>query len=115
MLIAYTNAIDLIRALRAVVEQLRLQSADLADQLERAGTSVAHNVAEGSRRLGKDQRRFYAMAHGSAAEIRAAIDVADAWGWKIDSAAVRPILDWQLGLLWGLTGSRSRRVGEPPQ
>jgi len=43
MLIAYTNAIDLIRALRPVVAEVRLQSADLADQLERAATSVAHN------------------------------------------------------------------------
>jgi four helix bundle protein len=65
-----------------VVQQIRLHSADLADQLERAGTSVVHNLAEGSRRIGKDQKRFYAIAHGSAAEIRAAIDVADAWGWK---------------------------------
>ena len=55
------------------------------------------------------------MAHGSAAEIRAALDVADAWGWKLDTSAVRPILDRELGLLWGLTGSRSRRMGEPPE
>jgi len=80
-----------------------LQSADLADQLERAATSIAHNVAEGARREGRDRRRFYVMAHGSAAEVWAALDVADAWGWKIDTAAVRPILDREIGLLWGLT------------
>jgi hypothetical protein len=43
------------------------------------------------------------MAHGSAGEIRGALDVADAWGWKVDSAQARTILDRELGLLWGLT------------
>ena len=115
MLIAYTNALELIRALRPVVDQLRLQSADAADQIERAATSIANNVAEGSRRTGKDQKRFYVIAHGSAAEVRATLQVAEAWGWKLDASAVWPILDRELGLLWGLTGSRSRRVSESPQ
>jgi hypothetical protein len=47
------------------------------------------------------------MAHGSAGEIRGALDLADAWGWQVDSARVRVLLDRELGLLWGLT-RRSR-------
>ena len=108
MLVAYTNAIDLIRALRPVVEQLKQRSSNLADQIERAATSIAHNVSEGSRRSGKDCRRFYPMANSSAAEVRAALDVADAWGWAVASDAARTILDRQLGLLWGLTHDRVR-------
>ena len=108
MLIAYTNAIELIRALRPVVEQLKQHSANLADQVERAATSVAHNVAEGSRRSGKDCRRFYTMANGSAAEIRAALDVADAWGWPVASDPARVILDRELALLWGLCRPRHK-------
>ena len=108
MLVAYTNAIDLIRALRPIVEQLKPHSANLADQLERAATSVAHNIAEGSRRSGKDCRRFYAIAHGSAAELRAALDVAEAWGWPLTAEAARTLLDRQLALLWGLTHPRAR-------
>ena len=103
MLVAYTNALDLIRSLRPIVEQLKLRSADLADQIERAATSVAHNVGEGSRRAGKDRRRFYAMAHGSAGEILAALDVAEAWGWEVECTQARAVLDRELALLWGLT------------
>jgi four helix bundle protein len=103
MLVAYTVGLELIRALRPVVEQLKKHSADAADQVERAASSIVLNLAEGSRRGGRDPKRFYNMANGSAAEIRGALDVADAWGWKVDSAAARVILDRELGLLFGLT------------
>jgi four helix bundle protein len=103
MLVAYTVALDLIRALRPVVAQLRQYSSDAADQVERASSSIVLNLAEGDRRGGRDPRRFYDMAHGSASEIRGALDVADAWGWKVDSEQARAILDRELALLWGLT------------
>jgi len=51
------------------------------------------------------------MAHGSAGEIRGALDLADAWGWQVESAQARTLLDRELGLLWGLTRrDRSRNV-----
>jgi four helix bundle protein len=103
MLVAYTVALDLVRALRPVVAQLRQYSAEAADQVERAASSIVHNLAEGDRRHGRDPRRFFDMAHGSASELRGALDVADAWGWQIDSTKARAILDRELGLLWGLT------------
>ena len=68
MLVAYTVALDLVRALRPVVAQLRQHSADAADQVERAASSIVHNLAEGSRRHGRDPKRFFDMAHGSAGE-----------------------------------------------
>ena len=102
MLVAYTVALDLIRSLRIVVEQLRTYSADSADQVVRAGTSITHNIGEGSRRSGKDPKRFYRMAQGSAGEILAALDTADAWGWKVDTAEARKLLDRELALLYGL-------------
>jgi four helix bundle protein len=111
MLVAYTVALDLIRALRPVVAQLRTYSADAADQVERAASSIVLNLAEGDRRGGRDPRRFFAMAHGSAGEIRGALDVADAWGWQIDSADARRLLDRELGLLYGLT--RRSRASAP--
>jgi four helix bundle protein len=114
MLVAYTVALDLIRALRPVVAQLRKYSADTADQVERAASSIVHNLAEGDRRHGRDPKRFFDMAHGSAGEIRGALDVADAWGWQIDSELARRLLDRELGLLWGLTRrSRSKAVSKP--
>jgi four helix bundle protein len=103
MLVAYDIALDLVRALRPVVAQLRAYSADAADQIERAASSVVLNIAEGARRNGRDPRRFFDMAHGSANEIRGALDLADAWGWQIEGAQARQILDREMGLLWGLT------------
>ena len=102
-LVAYDVALDLIRALRPVVVQLRRHSPDAADQVERAASSIVLNLAEGSRRNGRDPRRFFDMAHGSAGEIRGALDLADAWGWQIESAHARVLLDHELRLLWGLT------------
>jgi four helix bundle protein len=102
MLAAYSIALDLIRSLRPVVAQLRKYSPDAADQVERAASSIVYNLAERSRRNGRDPKRFFDMAHGSAGEIRGALDVADAWGWQVDSAQARALLDQELGLLYGL-------------
>jgi len=103
MLVAYDVALDLVRALRPVVVELRKYSSDAADQVERAASSIVLNVAEGARRGGRDPQRFYTMAHGSAGEIRGALDLADAWGWQVESGQARALLDRELGLLWGLT------------
>jgi four helix bundle protein len=113
MLVAYDVALDLVRALRPVVAQLRTYSPEAADQVERAASSVVLNLAEGGRRHGRDPQRFWDMAHGSAGEIRGALDLAEAWGWQVDSARVRVLLDRELGLLWGLT-RRSRAKGAMP-
>lgn len=102
MLAAYTNALELIRSLRSVVVQLKSDDADAADQVIRAGTSITLNIGEGSRRTGKDRKRFYRMAQGSAGEILAALDTADAWGWRVESTQARALLDRELALLWGL-------------
>src|SRR5262245_53136993 len=107
MLAAYTVALDLVRALRSVVAQLRQYSPSTADQVERAATSIVLNIAEGSYRNGRDPRRFFDIARGSASELRGALDVADAWGWRIDSEQARALLHEELGLLYGLT-RRSR-------
>ncbi len=46
------------------------------DQLEGASLSIICNIAEGAgRRSRKDERRFYAMARGSATETAAIVDV----------------------------------------
>ncbi len=103
MLVAYEVALDLVRALRPVVTQLRNHSSEAADQVERAASSIVLNIAEGDRRHGRDPRRFFDMAHGSAGEIRGALDLADAWGWPIESTQARVLLDRELALLWGLT------------
>jgi four helix bundle protein len=76
---------------------------DLADQAHRAPTSVVLNRAEGARMTGGNQRRHYEIAHGSANELRAAIDLAIAWGWIEEPTQVLELLDREMALLWKLT------------
>lgn len=104
--IVYNVALELVRSLRPIVAELRTHSSNIADQIERAGTSLVLNLGEGNRRAGKDRRRFFVMSQGSASEILAALDVADAWGWIVEARAVRALLDRERALLWGLVHPR---------
>jgi hypothetical protein len=57
------------------------------------------NPAEGSRCHDRGPPRCHDIAHGSAGEIRGALDLADAWaGSRERSACV--LLDRELDLLW---------------
>ena len=87
MLDAQFLALDLIRALRPLCEQVARPGADLADQLRRAATSVALNLGEGVRRTGRDKKRAYRIAAAEAQEVRIALEAAVAGGW-LDDAAV---------------------------
>ena len=58
----------------------------LRDQIERASSSIALNLAEGSARLTRrDRHHFFSMAQGSAAECAAALDILRVTG-QLDSA-----------------------------
>ena len=75
MFIAYEVSLELARELRPIVPAIKKHSRDLGDQLERAATSVMLNLGEGRRRRGGDQRRFFDFAHGSASEVKTALDL----------------------------------------
>ena len=86
MLDAQSLVLDLVRALRPLCEGLQVRSPGLADQLRRAATSVALNLAEGVRRTGRDKKRAYRIAAAEAQETKAALEVALAWGWLDEPA-----------------------------
>jgi four helix bundle protein len=74
--------------------------------MRRAASSVALNLAEGNRRTGQDRLQFFRIAAGSAAEVRAALEVALAWGY-IDAAPLAETeLDRVLAMVWRLTHRR---------
>ncbi len=52
----------------------------IPDQLRRAALSIPLNIAEGTGRFGKDQRRFYITARGSALECAAILDAIEVLG-----------------------------------
>ena len=71
----YQFAVRFLPLATAIADSLPPRYAALGDQLRRASLSIPLNVAEGSgKSTGPDQRRFYAMARGSAMECAAILD-----------------------------------------
>jgi four helix bundle protein len=98
---------ELVGLLRPLVPRIRKHNRSLADQLVRAASSIALNIAEGEHSdPGNRRARFYSAA-GSANETLAALRVAVAWGYlrepEAESAAT--MLRRILGMLWKLIRS----------
>ena len=92
-------------ALGAALGKLAKGDADLARQLRRAVASVPLNLAEGSRRAGKDRMHHYRIAAGSAEEAMSALMLALAWGHLEagDLAVADGYADRLRAMLWRLT------------
>jgi four helix bundle protein len=103
MLIAYQVAIEVIRELRPLVEQIRKHDNNLAKQLVDAMNSTAQNLAEAEVHRGGNKRAKLEIAHGEANEVKSSLDIALAWGYIADDSAARPKLRRLLALCWGLT------------
>jgi four helix bundle protein len=71
----YQEAIAFIAWLSALLEG-SVRVGDVKDQLDRASTSIPLNIAEGNGKYAlKDRCRFFDIAHGSALECAAGLDV----------------------------------------
>ena len=74
-LIVYQKAIAFVAWVGPVIDSLNAKLA-AKDQLDRASTSIALNIAEGNGKFStKDRARFLQMALGSALECAACLDV----------------------------------------
>src|SRR5690606_36997774 len=78
MLRIYTDCLLMARDAARVAKLITRHDADLARQLRRAATSAPLNVAEGAGLSGGNRRLRYETAVGSAREVRACYDVAEA-------------------------------------
>jgi len=102
-------SLEVVRQLRPVVGELKKREGELADQLVRAASSCTLNLAEGAKRVGKDQHHHYRIASGSCAEVRAALSLGEAWG-HLDGLNLEPLLallDRLAALLHRLTHRRA--------
>src|SRR5207244_5557456 len=75
LLAVYREAIAFIAWLSSLLEST-LRIGEVKDQLDRASTSIPLNIAEGNGKdAPKDRCRFFDIAHGSALECAAGLDV----------------------------------------
>lgn len=85
----YRKAIAFVAWLSPILETI-IRVGDVKDQLDRASTSIALNIAEGNGKYSvKDRCRFFDTAHGSALECAAGLDVLVAKG-KLTLDSIRP-------------------------
>lgn len=85
----YREAIAFVAWLAAILEGA-VRVGEVKDQLDRASTSIPLNIAEGNGKYSpKDRCRFFDIAHGSALECAAGLDVLVAKA-KLTPDQVRP-------------------------
>ena len=98
-------SLEAIESLRPLVARVRRRDRALADQLVRAASSVALNIAEGDASDAGNQRARFNTAAGSASESLAALRVAVAWGYLEagDVVASTSLLKRILAILWKLS------------
>ena len=102
---AFEVSLELVRALRTPCAVIRRADPKLYTQIRAAATSIPLNLAEGRRRSGKDRKHLWRVAAGSAAEVRAALLTAEAWGDLQPRHAGQSLalIDRVLAMTWAMT------------
>ena len=103
MFISYEVSVQVVSAIRELMPAIEERDRNLGDQLRRAATSVVLNLAEGQRSAKGNKQKHYAIAHGSANEVKAALALAVGWGWIEQARVPAKLMDRLLALLWKLT------------
>ena len=98
-------SIELIEALRPIVPRIKRHDRSLADQLTRAASSIALNIAESNYSDPGNRKARLFSAAGSANETRAALRIAVAWGYVVprEAEGARALVERAVAMLWKLT------------
>ena len=110
----YQESIRFVAWLSGLLEGA-VRAGDVKDQLDRASASIPLNIAEGNGKFApKDRCRFFDIAHGSALECAAGLDVLVARA-KATGEQIRPgkeILQPVVRMLMGLIKRNSNREND---
>ena len=103
MLKIFPFIVETLRMLAPFAREIAKHDSDLARQLRRAGSSIALNTAEGCSASAGNERARYLTALGSTRETRAALLVADAFGYVAVDATLLDKLDRIAATLYKVT------------
>ena len=94
-LIAHEVILQAVRAIAPVLAQIRRKDRELFEQARDARSSAALNLEEGAAHRDGNRKRHWAIAAGSAREVRMALELAVAYGYvsERDVAAGDSLLD----------------------
>lgn len=113
-LTVYQRALEFASWLQDLIESLTKKTTT-RDHLERAGDSIALNIAEGNGKFSqKDRARFFQIAHGSALECAACLDLLVARRCCAGSAVARgkSILEEIVKMLFAMLDKLGCRIAE---
>jgi four helix bundle protein len=115
-LIVYHRALEFAAWSQILIDSLTKKTST-RDHLERAGDSIALNIAEGNGKFSlKDRARFFQIAHGSALECAACLDLFVARGCCEQNAIAngKLILEEIVKMLFAMLDKLGCRIAEDP-
>ena len=104
----HDRARGVVRGIVPLLHRIREHDKSLADQLKRAAQSVVLNIAEARGNDAGNARARFSTACGSAKEVRAALNVANDWGYIETHTATH--LDEKLDEVCAITWCLGRRL-----
>jgi four helix bundle protein len=113
-LTVYKRALEFATWSQDLIESVTKKTST-RDHLERSGDSIALNIAEGNGKFSrKDRARFFQIAHGSALESAACLDLLVARRCCTTGAITRgkAILDEIVKMLFKMLDQLGCRIGE---
>lgn len=113
-LTVYKRAIEFAAWSQELIDSLT-KKISTRDQLARAGDSIALNIAEGNGKFSqRDRARFFQIAHGSALECAACLDLLVARNCCDDAAIVKgkAILEEIVKMLFRMLDKLGCRIAE---